>query len=106
MNLASAFFLRTNDDCMLLFSLTFAWFTALGEVFISIAILLFPKRNLTHYFIIVLFIGVYFTRLETGFLIILAILSFSLIEDLKLKKVYIGLISFFSLSMISGYGFY
>lgn len=72
-----------------IFSKFFAWFTVVFEFIVAMAILLKPKAIGTHLVLIGLISGILLTRLETGFMGMLAICGVFLCPHLKLRLLYV-----------------
>ncbi|NRD22556.1 hypothetical protein HNV10_04845 [Winogradskyella litoriviva] len=70
----------------------FAWLTIFVEFIAAMAILIKPKNTWSHLIFIALIIGVLFTRLETGFMSVLAINGLFLCTNTKLKMLYMIII--------------
>lgn len=87
-------------------SLVFAWFTITLEFFIALLLLWKPKHNVTHMLYIILILGIFLTRLENGFLTLLAISGFWLAGKSSFRAVYLGLSILFMAFMIAKIGFY
>lgn len=87
-------------------SLVFAWFTIAIELSIAILLLWKPKHILTHLLYIILILGIFFTRLESGFLALLAISGFWIAESRKVQVIYMSLAILFMAFMITKIGFY
>ncbi|WP_405572309.1 hypothetical protein [Winogradskyella sp. Asnod2-B02-A] len=71
-----------------LFSLVFAWITVAVEFIVAIAILWKPKSKWVHLLFIMMILSILCTRLETGFMALLAICGLFLCRNVKLKLVY------------------
>ncbi|MGB3607406.1 MAG: hypothetical protein WBA19_09640 [Psychroserpens sp.] len=67
----------------------FAYITVTLEFTVAMAILTKPKHILTHLFLITLILGILCTRLETGFMNLLAICGLFLCHNLKMRLLYI-----------------
>ncbi|WP_152487226.1 hypothetical protein [Winogradskyella psychrotolerans] len=73
-------------------SRVFAWLTVIFEFLVAVAILWKPKKIGTHIIFIILLFGILFTRLETGFVSLLAISGLYLCKNIKLKLLYVLII--------------
>lgn len=80
-------------------SLVYAWSTVVIEFSVAIAILLKPRSKWTHLLFLVMILGVLCTRLEMGFMGLLAICGVFLCDNLKLRLLY-GLIAVVCITMI------
>lgn len=83
-----------------------AWFTITLELFIAILLLWKPKLGLTHLMFIILILGIFITRLENGFLTLLAISGFWIAGKNSFRAVYLGLSILFMAFMIAKIGYY
>lgn len=98
--------LRNIDPNLKYISVLFAWTTIIFEFIIALLLLIQPKRIITHICLIVLIIGIFMTRLETGFLSIITISVFLLTSNSKIRLIYIALILGFLSLIISRIGYY
>ncbi|REE25544.1 hypothetical protein [Winogradskyella pacifica] len=73
-------------------SRVFAWFTVLFEFLAAVALLWKPKKIGTHIIFIILLFGILLTRLETGFISLLAISGLYLCKTIKLRLLYVFII--------------
>lgn len=73
-------------------SRVFAWLTVSFEFLVAVAILWKPKKIGTHIIFIILLFGILFTRLETGFISLLAISGLYLCSNIKLRLLYVLII--------------
>jgi hypothetical protein len=73
-------------------SVVFAWLTVIVEFLAAMAILFKPKNTWTHLIFIVMIIGVLCTRLETGFMSLLAISGLFLCSNKRLSVLYVLII--------------
>ncbi len=87
-------------------SLVLSWFTIAIELLIALLLFLKPKHILTHLLYIMLILSIFFTRLETGFLALLAIGGFWIAERRKVQVIYMSLAILFMAFMIAKIGFY
>ncbi len=88
------------------FTKLFSWITISYEIFAAILILFKPKHLLTHVLFIALIIGVFLTRLETGFLTLLSIFGFVLVKEPIVKIVYSAMALFFMALIVCNLGYY
>jgi len=70
-------------------SLMFAWITVIVEFIVALAILWKPRNTWTHLLLIMLILGIICTRLEMGFMALLAICGLFLCKTMKLRFLYI-----------------
>ena len=89
-----------------IYSHVFAWFTIILELIAAIAILLKPKHMLSHILFIVLMFGIFLTRMENGFLCLLAISGVWLSETIKMRLAYIAMTILFLSFIIVQIGYY
>jgi hypothetical protein len=85
-------------------SVLFSWTTIIYEFIIALLLLIKPKNTITHILLVILIIGIFMTRLETGFLSIITISAFSMTSNSKIKLIYIALVLFFLSLIISRIG--
>lgn len=71
----------------------FAWTTIAMELLVASALLLKPKKTWTHLLLILMIIGILCTRIETGFMALLAICGLMLSEKGFLKGIYVIIIT-------------
>lgn len=71
-----------------LFSLIFAWVTVFVEFIVAMAILWKPRSKWVHLLFIMMIFSILCTRLETGFMALLAICGMFLCRNLKLRLLY------------------
>lgn len=76
-----------------LISQVFAWTTIAMELLVASALLLKPKHTGTHLLLMVMIIGILCTRIETGFMALLAICGLILSEKGFLKGIYVIIIT-------------
>jgi hypothetical protein len=76
-----------------LICLIYAWITVALEFIVAIAILWKPKSKWTHLFLILMILGILFTRLETGFMALLGICGVFLCQHLKLRVLYVFIVT-------------
>lgn len=88
-NLAQSIVLKDIIPNLGLISLIFAWATVVVEFMVAISILWKPRSKWTHLLFATMIIGILFTRLETGFMALLAICGFLLCSNLKLRLLYV-----------------
>lgn len=69
-------------------SIIFAWATVIIELLVAIAILLKPKSAWTHLLFSIMILGILCTRLETGFMALLAICGVFLCSNIKIRLLY------------------
>lgn len=84
----------------------YAWFSIVMEIFVSLLILWKPKHSFTHVLFIFLILGIFFTRLESGFMAVLAICGIWLTDNYKVKAIYTVLTIVMLSLIITGIGFY
>ena len=87
-------------------SQVYAWFSIAMEVITGIMILWKPKLVFTHILFILLILGIFFTRLENGFMALLAICGIWLTSNYIFRAVYMLLTIVFLSLMITKIGFY
>lgn len=105
-NKGTSIYLQSIDQNLKMFSIIFSWVTIAIELIVSVVLFFIPKKNITHILLIILIIGIFLTRLETGFLSILTISGLSLSSNSKISLIYIFLTLFFFTLMITKIGFY
>lgn len=76
-----------------LVSHVFAWTTIAMELLVATALLLKPKSNWTHLMLGLMIFGILCTRIETGFMGLLAICGLMLSKNRYLKWMYVTIIS-------------
>jgi hypothetical protein len=84
----------------------FAWMTISVEIIAGLLLLWKPKNIGTHLFFILLILGIFFTRLENGFLALLATSGIWLTDNIRIKALYAFLSVVFLSLIITGIGFY
>lgn len=84
----------------------FAWFTIAVEIIAGLLILWKPRHIGTHFIFIMLILGIFLTRLETGFLALLAISGIWLTNNIWIRATYALLAIVFLSLMITQFGFY
>ncbi|MEZ4793098.1 MAG: hypothetical protein R2783_06450 [Gelidibacter sp.] len=87
-------------------SRVFAWLTIILELTVAVLVLLKPKKVGTHLLFILLILGIFFTRLENGFLALLAISGIWLSENIRIRAVYSILVLIFLVFIVTKIGFY
>lgn len=87
------------------FSLFLSWITIGYELLVAGMILIKPKSLLTHILFILLIIGIFMTRMETGFLATLSLCGYLLTTHKITSWVYFILSLFFIILMVSRIGF-
>lgn len=87
-NLGHSIVLKDALPKLSLMSQIFAWITVIIEILVAIAILIKPKSFWTHLLFSAMIIGILCTRLETGFMALLAICGIFLCNNLKLRFLY------------------
>lgn len=70
-------------------SIVFAWITVVVEFIVAAAVLWKPRSTRTHILLAMLIIGIICTRLEMGFMALLAICGIFLCSNLKLRLLYV-----------------
>ena len=105
-NNSHAITLRKLHPNIKLLSILFAWITILFEFLIAFLLWSKPKSNITQILLIVLIIGIFMTRLETGFLSILSILLYAISATKKTQLIAVLLTLFLFALTISGIGHY
>lgn len=70
-------------------SLIFTWTTLIVEFMVAITVLWKPKSTWTHLLFATMIIGIICTRLEMGFMVLLAICGLLLCDNLKLRLLYV-----------------
>ena len=105
-NNSHAITLRKLHPNIKLLSILFAWITILFEFLIAFLLWSKPKSNITQILLIVLIIGIFMTRLETGFLSILSILLYAISATKKIQLIAVLLTLFLFALTISGIGHY
>jgi hypothetical protein len=70
----------------------FAWITVAVEFIVAIALLWKPKSTLTHLLYAGMILGILCTRLETGFMALLAIGGIFLCQNVKLRLLYVMIV--------------
>ncbi|MGB0981758.1 MAG: hypothetical protein ACPGUH_06625 [Winogradskyella sp.] len=84
----------------------FAWLTIAVECIATLLLLLKPTHKLTHIVLLILILGIFSTRLETGFLAILCIAGFLITTNKTFKTIYLFLLLLFLSLIITKLGFY
>ncbi|MGJ8590909.1 MAG: hypothetical protein ACSHXF_00075 [Aquaticitalea sp.] len=84
----------------------YAWFSIAMELITGIIILWKPKHVFTHILFILLILGIFLTRLECGFMALLAICGIWLTDNLKIRGIYTVLIIIFISLIITKIGFH
>lgn len=87
-NIGQSIVLKSVFPKLNLMSQIFAWVTVIIEILVAIAILIKPKSFWTHLLFSAMIIGILCTRLETGFMALLAICGIFLCNNLKLRFLY------------------
>ena len=88
-NLYPKFTMQDAVQNLALLSVVFAWTTIVLELLIAFAIFFKPNHKRTHVLLLVMIIGILFTRLETGFMALLSICGLFLCSTTKLKIIYV-----------------
>lgn len=70
-------------------TLIYVWITVIVEFIVALALLLKPRSTWTHLLFITMIVGIICTRLEMGFMTLLAICGLLLCDNQKLKLVYV-----------------
>lgn len=70
-------------------SLVFAWITVIIEFVVAVAVLWKPRNTLTHLLLTMLILGIICTRLEMGFMALLAICGVFLSNNFELRLLYV-----------------
>ncbi|WP_299110281.1 hypothetical protein [uncultured Winogradskyella sp.] len=91
-NLGESIILKNVFPKLRVISVMLVWLTIIVEFIVAMAILLKPKNKWTHLIFIAMIIGVLCTRLETGFMSLLAISGLILCSNRKLSMLYILII--------------
>ncbi|MDN3492108.1 hypothetical protein [Winogradskyella bathintestinalis] len=73
-------------------SFLFAWATVAVEFLVAIAILWKPRHIVTHLLFLTMILGILCTRLETGFMALLAICGIFLCHNIKLRLLYVMIV--------------
>lgn len=89
-----------------IFSRVYAWVSIVSELVGAILILWKPKHIVTQCFFVMIILGIFFTRLESGFLATLAISGIWLTDSYKFRAIYTGLTVIFFALIITKLGFY
>lgn len=84
----------------------YAWFSICIELITGLLILWKPKQVFTHILFILLILGIFFTRLESGFMALLAISGIWLTDNYKIRAIYTGLTIVMLSIIITRIGFY
>lgn len=87
-------------------SRVYAWFSIVMELITGLLILWKPKHLFTHILLILLILGIFLTRLENGFMALLAISGIWLSESTKVRFAYVTMTILFFALMITKIGFY
>lgn len=85
-------------------SLIFTWGAILMELSAGILIGLFPKKNISHFFLILTILSVFIFRLETGFLSLLAAMGLILSPSKNYSIFYLFLFMLFTAFVVSTIG--
>lgn len=91
-NLNESVVLKPIFNNLKFISVLFAWSTIIIEFIIAIILLWKPKTIFTHVLFIAMIVAVLITRLETGFMCLLAISGFFLCANKNLRFIYIAII--------------
>ncbi len=87
-------------------SRVYAWFSICMELITALCLLWKPKHTFTHILFILVISGIFLTRLESGFIALLAICGIWLSDNYKIRAIYLVLtLVMFSL-IITRVGFY
>ncbi len=105
-NLSKSITLQNVLPNLEVISRLFAWLTIALELVIAAILFWKPKHTLTHVLFIILILGIFFTRLESGFLTLLAICGFWLTENLKFRAFYALLAIGFMSLIVAQIGFH
>ncbi len=89
-----------------IFCRIYAWLSIITEMIGAILILWKPRHVITHSFFVLIIIGIFFTRLESGFLATLAISGIWLTDNYKFRAIYAVLTVIFFGLIITKLGFY
>jgi hypothetical protein len=87
-------------------SRVYAWFSICMEIVTGLLLLWKPKHLLTHVLFILLIMGIFFTRLESGFMALLAISGIWLTDNYKIRAIYTVLTIVMLSLIITRIGFY
>lgn len=87
-------------------SRVYAWFSICMELMTGLFFLWKPKHLCTHILFILLIMGIFFTRLETGFMGLLAITGIWLTDNYKIRAIYTVLTLVMLSLIITRIGFY
>lgn len=87
-------------------SRVYAWVSIIIELAGAVMILWKPKNLITHILFIMIILGVFLTRLESGFLALLAISGVWLTDSLKIRAIYVAMTILFFALIITNLGFY
>ncbi|WP_179335156.1 hypothetical protein [Winogradskyella costae] len=105
-NLKESIVLTNIFPSLGLFSRIFSWITVAVEFIVAIAILWKPKSKWVHLLFIVLILSILCTRLETGFMALLAICGMFLCRNLSLRLLYAMIIIICMSLIIAKVGFH
>jgi len=87
-------------------SRVYAWFSIAMELITGLLILWKPKHLFTHILFILLILGIFFTRLENGFMALLAISGIWLTNNYMIRAIYTILTIVFLSLIVTHIGFY
>ena len=105
-NIGQSIVLKDISPNLSLISLIFAWATVVVEFMVAIAILWKPRSTWTHLLFTAMILGILCTRLETGFMALLAISGVFLCSNLKLRLFYVMIVMGCITFVITKYGFH
>ena len=88
-NLVKTLVLKDSFPNLGLISLVFAWVTVIVEFIVAVAVLFKPRSTWTHLLFATMIIGIICTRLEMGFMALLAICGVFLCNNLRLRLLYV-----------------
>ncbi|NRD20314.1 hypothetical protein HNV08_09670 [Winogradskyella eckloniae] len=84
----------------------YAWLTILVEAIVALFLIWKPRSTWTHLFLIIMICGILFTKLETGFMSLLAICGLFLCTSLKQKLIYIAILMVCILIIMAKMGYH
>ncbi len=105
-NIAQSVVLQDIFPNLGIISHIFAWITIALELMVAIAILWKPRRTWTHLFFLAMILGILCTRLETGFMALLAICGVFLCSNLKLRLLYVMIVMGCIILIVTKLGFH
>ncbi|MBC3847818.1 hypothetical protein H8K90_15580 [Winogradskyella echinorum] len=105
-NLHQSIIIKNVNPNVRLISIILVWGTIILESIVAFAILWKPKSTWTHVFFTTMIVGILITRLETGFMALLAICGIFLCRNLKLRLFNVLVVLGCAALIITKYGYH